>query len=185
MRSLLRLIFLASIVLASGCASYGSYTVNEAELERYLSQQVEDFDRSQLATGSPLSVALRDVDIELGPEDRDVAVLDVDGEVALNALMMKVPVDVALKVEGAPVYSSKDKAVYIRRLRLLDSQIDSPYFKGDIKPVSDTLMRVLAQMLETMPVYRLDEDDYRQRWLGSVPMDIKVGRGKLVFVPAE
>ena len=185
MSGLLRLICLLTVVLASGCASFGSYTISEGDLERYMKRQVDAFDQSQLAAGSPLSVGLRDVDIELGPDDRDVAVLDVSGEVALTAMMMKLPVDVSLKLEGAPVYSSKDRAVYIRRLRLLDSRIDSPYFQGDLKPVTATMMRMLGQMLETMPVYRLDENDFRQRLLGSVPMDIKVGRGKLIFVPAE
>ena len=182
---IMRLLPLALLLLMGGCASLTSYTITEAELERHVQRQVAAFDRDQLASGSPLSVALGKVDVELGPDDRDVVVLDVNGEVALNVLMMRVPVDVALKLEGAPVYSSEDRAVYIRRLRLLDSRVDSPYFQGDLKPATDTAMRFLAQMLESMPVYRLDESDYRQRWIGSVPLDIKVERGQLRIVPAD
>jgi len=180
-----RLLPLALFLLMGGCASLTSYTITESEVEHHLQRQVAAFDRDQLASGSPLSVALGKVDVELGPDGRDVVVLDVNGQVALNALMMRVPVDVALKLEGAPVYSSEDRAVYIRRLKLLDSRVDSPYFKGDLKPATDTAMRVLAQMLETMPVYRLDESDYRQRLIGSVPLDIKVERGRLRIVPAD
>ncbi len=180
-----RLLPLALLLLMGGCASLTSYTITESEVEHHLQRQVAAFDREQLESGSPLSVALGKVDVELGPDGRDVVVLDVNGEVALNALMMRVPVDVALKLEGAPVYSSEDRAVYIRRLKLLDSRVDSPYFKGDLKPATDAAMRVLAQMLETMPVYRLDESDYRQRLIGSVPLDIKVERGRLRIVPAD
>jgi hypothetical protein len=46
-------------------------------------------------------------------------------------------------------------------------------------------MRVVAQMLETMPVYRLDETDTAQRMFGLVPMDIRVAPGRLEFVMAE
>ncbi len=180
-----RLLPLALLLLMGGCASLASYTITEGELERHLQQQVAAFDRDQVESGSPLSVALGKIDVELGPDGRDVVVLDVDGEVALNVLLMRVPVDLALKLEGAPVYSSKDRAVYIRRLRLLDSRVNSPYFQGDLKPATDTAMRFLAQMLESMPVYRLDESDYRQRLLGAVPLDIKVERGRLRIVPAE
>ena len=46
-------------------------------------------------------------------------------------------------------------------------------------------MRVVAQMLETMPLYRLDENDMKQRMFGMVPMDIRVAPGRLEFVMAE
>ena len=80
---------------------------------------------------------------------------------------------------------SEEKAIYIRRLQLLESSIDSPFFKGDLKPVTDTVMRAVAQMLETMPVYRLDETDFTQRMFGMVPMGVRVAPGRLEFVMDE
>src|SRR5690554_2218289 len=99
--------------------------------------------------------------------------------------MTKLPVDLALKLEGAPVYDSQEKAVYIRGLQLLESSVDSPFFKGDLAPVTDTVMRVVAQMLETMQMYRLYETDTAQRRFKLVPMDIRVDPGRLKFVMAE
>src|SRR5690554_4030852 len=173
------------LALSGGCASLSPYAISEGELERHLKDAVSNYDRNQLKSGSPLSLSLDDADITLGPDGRDVAVIDLKGQVALNALMAKLPVDIALKVEGAPVYDSKEKAVYIRRLQLLESSIDSPFFKGDLAPVTDSVMRVVAQMLETMPVYRLDETNTAQRMFGLVPMDIRVAPGRLEFVMAE
>jgi hypothetical protein len=40
-------------------------------------------------------------------------------------------------------------------------------------------------MLETMPVYRLDESDSTQRMFGMVPLDIRVAPGRIEFVMAE
>ena len=153
-------VILLSMFVLGGCASLSPYSISEATLERHFQDTVSDFDRRQLQSGSPLSLSLSNADITLGPDGRDVAVIDLRGQVALNALMAKLPVDIALKVEGAPVYDSKEKAIYIRRLQLLESSIDSSFFKGDLKPVTDNVMRVVAQMLETMPVYRLDEADF-------------------------
>ena len=184
-KRLTALLLLATVLLASGCASFSPYSISESEIERHLQDAVADFDRQQLNSGSPLSLSLSGADITLGPDGRDVAVIDLRGEVALNALMTKLPVDIALKLEGAPVYDSKEKAVYIRRLNLLESSVDSPFFKGDLAPVTDSVMRVVAQMLETMPVYRLDENDMKQRMFGMVPMDIRVAPGRLEFVMAE
>jgi hypothetical protein len=179
------LLLLTVSLVASGCASLSPYAISEAEIERHLQDLVADFDRQQLQSGSPLSLGLSGADITLGPDGRDVAVIDLRGQVALNVLMTKLPVDMALKVEGAPVYDREEKAVYIRRLQLLESSIDSPFFKGDLAPVTDSVMRMVAQMLETMPVYRLDESDMKQRMFGMVPMDIRVAPGRLEFVMAD
>src|SRR5690554_6550713 len=181
----LRVLTLFVAVLAAGCASLSPYSISEGEIERQLKSAVAKYDREQLQSGSPLSLSLNDADITLGPDGRDVAVIDLQGQVALNALMAKLPVDIFLKVEGAPVYDSKEKAIFIRRLKLLDSRIESPLFKGDLKPVTDTVMRVVAQMLETMPVYRLDDTNAGQRILGLVHMDVRVAPGRLEFVMAD
>jgi hypothetical protein len=175
----------AIVVVLGGCASFSPYSVSEGTMERYLQDAVVEFDKQQLQNGSPLGLSLSNADITLGPDGRDVAVIDLMGQVSLNALMMKLPVDISLKVEGAPVYDSQEKAIYIRRLRLLDSSIDSSFFKGDLKPVTDNVMRVVAQMLETMPVYRLDQSNATQRMFGMVPVDIRVAPGRIEFIMAE
>ncbi|MEP1214545.1 MAG: DUF1439 domain-containing protein [Marinobacter sp.] len=181
----LSVFLLVCLGLLGGCASLSPYSISEATLERHLQDTVSNFDRQQLQSGSPLSLNLSNADITLGPDGRDVAVIDLQGQVALNAVLAKLPVDIALKVEGAPVYDSEEKAIYIRRLQLLESSIESPYFRGDLKPVTDTVMGVVAQMLETMPVYRLDETDFTQRMFGMVPMGVRVAPGRLEFVMAE
>ncbi len=183
--SVLPAVLILAVSLISGCASLSPYSISEGTLERHLQDAVTTFDREQLQSGSPLSLSLSDADITLGPDGRDVAVIDLKGQVALNALMAKLPVDLALKVEGAPVYDAEERAVYIRRLQLLESSIDSPLFKGDLQPVTDNVMRVVAQMLETMPVYRLDDTDLAQRMFGMVPMDVRVAPGRLEFVMSE
>ncbi|WP_100639977.1 DUF1439 domain-containing protein [Marinobacter salexigens] len=170
------------LALTTGCASMSPYSISEGELERHLQKAVSDYDRQQLQNGSPLSMSLSGADVTLGPDGRDVAVIDVKGQVALNAILTKLPVDIALKVEGAPVYDSKEKAIFIRRIKLLESSIDAGFFKGDLAPVTDTVMGVVAQMLETMPVYRLNESNMAERMFGLVPMDVRVAPGRLEFV---
>lgn len=176
---------LLAVTALAGCAGMSPYSVSERALEGHLRDAIGEFDRQQLRAGSPLAVSLTNADITLGPDGRDVAVVDLSGQVSVNALLARLPVDISLKVEGAPVYDSAEKAIYLRRLRLLDSRIDSPMFGGaDLKPVTDNVMRVVAQMLETIPVYRLNENDPRQRLLGQVGMDIRVAPGRLEFIKA-
>lgn len=177
------LALLLAVTLLSGCAGFSPLTISEATLERHLQDAVSNYDRQQLQTGSPLSLSLDNADITLGPDGRDVAVIDLSGQVALNALMAKIPADIRLKVEGAPVYDSQEQAIYIRRLKLLESSVDTPYFSsGELKPVTDNIMRVVAQMLETIPVYRLDNTSLGARLMGMADMDVRVAPGRLEFV---
>jgi len=178
-------LLLAGVTVLSGCASFSPYSVSEGTIEGYLRDAVADFDRQQLQSGSPLGLSLSNADITLGPDGRDVAVVDLTGQVSLNAMMMKLPVDISLKIEGAPVYDSREKAIYLRKLRLLDSRIESSFFKGDLKPVTDSVMGVVSGMLETMPVYRLDQGNATQRMFGMVPLDIRVAQGRIEFIMAE
>lgn len=169
----------------SGCTNLATYEVNESEMEAYLQKAVKRFDEQQAQQGSPFSMSLQEVHIDVGPDNRDVVVLDTKGQAEMNAIVAKIPVDVALKIEGTPVYSGKDKAVYIRHLRLINSDIKSPYVQADFKPATDMLMNMLANLLETMPVYRLDESDPKQKMLAKMPVDIVVGHGVLKMVPQQ
>ncbi|MFL1484460.1 DUF1439 domain-containing protein [Marinobacter sp. LN3S78] len=170
-------------VLITGCAGFSPLTISESTLERHLQDAVSNYDRQQLQAGSPLSLSLDNADITLGPDGRDVAVIDLSGQVALNALMAKIPADIALKVEGSPVYDSEEQAIYIRRLKLLESSVDTPYFSsGELAPVTENVMRVVAQLLETVPVYRLDDTSLGARVMGMTDMDLRVAPGRLEFV---
>ena len=182
---ILMFIVISYTLALNGCATIGSYSVSESDLEGYFHNAVADFDREQLKSGSPLRVSLNDVDIEVGPDNRDVIQLAIEGEIAVNAVLIELPVKVAVSIEGAPVYQSKNNAIYVRRLKLLDSHVEAPFLSGKNELITDKFMAVLAKILETVPVYQLDESDFQQRLIASVPMDVKVAKGKLVFVPAE
>jgi len=172
-------------LLLSGCATLSPLSISESSLEGYFREQVAKYDNEQLKSGSLLSVGLQNVDITLGPDGRDVMLLDVAGEVAVNALLTQLPVDVSLIVEGSPVYKSEEKAIYVKRLKLIESAVDTPFFNRDVAPLTDNVMRVVAQLLETIPVYRLDDAHWAGNLLAIADMDLKVAPGKLVFVPSQ
>lgn len=180
-----RFVLLGLVTLVAGCAGFSPYSISEGTLENYLQDELRAFDSEQLRMGSPLSLSFDTVDLDVGPDDSELIVLDLGGQVALNAFLTRLPVDLRLKVEGAPVYDSAEKAIFIRRLRLIDSRIESPLINQDLKPLTDNVMRVVAQLLETVPVYRLNESDLAPRLMGMMDLDIKVAPGRLEFVSRD
>lgn len=179
-----RLLIILTLLL-SGCASMGSYTVSESQLENHFKDAVKEFDHQQLQAGSPLSIKLNDIDIKVGPDNRDVIQLSIDGEIAFDAILMNFPVDISVNIEGAPVYISKENAIYIRRLKLLDSNVEAMFLTGKNELITDNFMQIISKLLETIPVYRLDETKLTHSLLATIPADVKVGKGKLIFVPSE
>ena len=186
MRHLVPLILICLLGL-SGCSSL-SYSVSEATMQEELTAAVEGFDRAQLKSGSPLSLTLESTDLAVGPDGRDVIRLAVAGRVAVNAFASNLPADVALSLEGTPYYDSDERAIYLRRLSLLDSRIDAPWLPMDIAPVTDLVVRLVAQTLENVPVYRLDPDAMGWGWkerLASRAVTLDIEPGRLVLKPGR
>ena len=161
MRHLVPLILICLLGL-SGCSTL-SYSVSEEALQQELTAAVEDFDRTQLKAGSPLSLRLESTDLAVGPDGRDV-----------------------VSLEGMPYYDNDEGAIYLRRLTLLDSRIDAPWLPVDIAPVTDMVVRLVAQTLESVPVYRLDPDAMGWGWkerLASRAVTLDIEPGRLVLKP--
>lgn len=185
-RSISKVVAMGAALLVTACTStLNPLSISESQLQSFIQDQVRQYDREQFRSGSPLSVKLRSARVKVGPDGRDVVGLQIDGEVSVNALLATIPVDVALEMEGTPYFDREEQAVYIRRLQLLDSRVESPLFKGDFAPITDKLMRVVGQMLERVPVYRLDPDSFSGTLIRASDLDIKVMEGRLVLVPAQ
>ncbi|SHF54762.1 Protein of unknown function [Modicisalibacter ilicicola DSM 19980] len=177
-------VLLAGLMLLTGCANMMSSSVSEATLERHLQKAVADFDREQLRAGSPLSLTLDSTDITVGPEGRDTVLLEVAGQATFSALASRLPADIELSLEGTPYFDAEEGAIYIRRLQLLDSRVNAPWMPIDLTPVTQMAARLVAQRLETVPVYRLDEAGWGTRALAR-GMTLRTEPGRLVFAPGR
>lgn len=182
MLKLLRFIAVMPLTLA-GCATVSPYTLDEATIEQFLQNQVTEFGRQQREQGLPLSLELERTKVTLGPDGRQVAVVDFEATATLEALITRVPIGLALKIEGAPVYDPEEKAVYIRDLKLLETRVRSGDNAIDLGPYTGALADIASRFLNERPVYRLNESDVRQRLFSVLNMGIEVRPGKLALVP--
>ncbi|PID41639.1 MAG: hypothetical protein CSB48_13990 [Proteobacteria bacterium] len=171
------------LALVGGCASVSPLMIDEAMLESHFRTAVAKYDHQQLAEGSPVGLMLNEVDVKIGPGGREVIQMKLDGELSVNAMLVTIPVRLMLSLEAVPVYVKEDKAIYIRRLKLLDSAVESSAFDGlnlD-KTATRNAVRILSSLLEKIPVYRLDESNYAEAIIASSPLRMKIAQGRLVF----
>ena len=123
LKPFLRLAALFAVVLVSGCASF-PYSISEGEIEGHLKMRGHDREHEQRLAAQPEPGGYYRAGRSRCGGDRPERAGGpecVDDQTA---------VDLAPKVEGALVYDSRKKP-HIRRLQLLESSIDSPFFKGD------------------------------------------------------
>ncbi len=187
MRSIVQFMLVTWSLFLVGCAAVSPFAIDESMLASELRQVVADYDRKQLEAGSPVGMKLNDADVNIGPDGRDVIRLSLDGEVSLNTVLASFPVRLTLSLEAVPVYVKQEKAIYIRRLKLLESRVDSAMLSGlnlDQKAAQQGVA-ILAQLLEQVPVYRLNEKNMAEALVASSPLTLKVTQGRLVFALDE
>ena len=181
--AMLRPLLLSSVLLLTSCASLSPYSIGEEELTGYLLKTLQDFDNQQLKSGSPLGLKIADADVDIGPNGREVIRLKLGGTASVNALLASIPAEFLLDIEGTPVFDNDEKAVYVRRFALNDANLELPFIKQDLKPVTRQIMAVVTQYLEQVPVYRLEADSVASRITSLSAMQIKVTEGRLNLVP--
>jgi hypothetical protein len=172
------LCFLLTPLLIS-CSAIRPWSLSASDLEDYTRKAFRQFDNQQLQSGSPLSFTLNELSIDIGPDGREVVLLSLELEAALNAFLVKVPANLYLKMEGQPFYDGKEKAIYLKRLRLLDSRLKSSFLAAEIDPVAKQAFSLIGQMFEHVPVYRLNQNNLTERLLMTAPLNIRVMPGRI------
>lgn len=172
------LVVLFSLLL-SACAGISQYSVAESEIERSLYTLLEE--QAPRFTQGLVQTRVDNLDLQIGPDSRQVVRLNLKGETAINALVARIPAQLDLAIEGRPVYDRQQNAIFIRDLNLLQSKVDAFGYRGDMAAASAGMMQLVRAVLENQPVYRLD--DSRYGWLKTVPVAMDIQPGRLVFSP--
>ncbi|MBL1378757.1 DUF1439 domain-containing protein [Zobellella iuensis] len=166
-------------LLLTACAGVSQYSVAESEIERSLYTLLEE--QAPRFTQGLVQTRVDHLNLQIGPDNRQVVRLNLKGETAINALVARIPAQLDLAIEGRPVYDRQQNAIFIRDLNLLQSKVDAFGYQGDMAAASAGMMQLVRAVLENQPVYRLD--DSRYGWLKTVPVAMDIAPGRLVFSP--
>lgn len=183
----MRILFIVATLLLASCSStpgLSFYSVNNADIASVLKKNTPNLTKTTSILGLSVALSVNDLQVDIGPQNRDVIALDVDSTAEINAFAFKYPVQVALKIEGSPYYDSKKKAVFIKDVALLDSSIDAAGFKGNLSMLDNEFMKILNGFLADNPVYTLDTSNSKVALLTKLPLNIEVVQGAVRLVPA-
>ena len=182
----MRILFIVASLFLTACSSTQGLSVfsfTNSEMETLLKQQLPKLSEKVSLMGLPVQFDVKDLSVDIGPENRDVVALSVDSGAEVNAFVLKYPVRLLLQIEGSPFYDSEQKAVFLRNVKLLDSTIDAGGYKGNLGLLNNEAMGVLNAYLANNPVYKLDMTNPKVAMLSKLPLDMKVEKGAIKLIP--
>jgi len=182
----MKFIILIGCLFLSACNTtqgVSVYSFTDTEIETVLKQQLPKLSDQIKLVGLPVQFDVNDISVDVGPNNRDVIVLGADSSAVINAFALKYPVRLKLQIEGAPYYDSEKKAVFLQRVKLLNSTIDAGGFKGNLGVLDDEAMKIINGFLAVNPVYTLNMNDPKLALLSKLPLDMKVAQGAIKLVP--
>lgn len=175
--------FCLTIAGCSTLASFTSYSVTNADLQNVLDKEVASVQERASLFGIPLLLEVNDMQVNIGPDNRDTIQLIADATATVSVLGITYPAKVKLDVEGMPYYDANKKAVFVRSLVLNDTTVDAMGYRGNLAPVSSKVMGLLNHYLMDQPVYEVKNVSSAYSWLTNMPLSMTVESGKIVFRP--
>jgi hypothetical protein len=160
------------------------YSFTNTEIESVLKQQLPKLSEKVSLMGLPVQFDVNDLNVDIGPDNRDVVALSIDSSAEVKAFAFKYPVRLMLQIEGSPFYDSEKKAIFLRNISLLDSSIDAGGFKGNLGLLNKEAMSIVNSFLAVNPVYSLNMKDPKMALLGNLPLNIDIVNGAIRLIPA-
>jgi len=182
----MRILLIVTALFLTACIStqgLSVYSLTNSQLESVLTQQLPKLREEINLRGLPVEFSVNNLSVNIGPDNRDVVVLDVDSSAIVNAFLLEYPIRLSLQIEGSPFYDSEKKAIFLRNIKLHVSSINAGSFTGNLGLLDGKVMQVFTAFLAVNPVYKLDENNPTIALLSSVPMNIKVVKGAIKLVP--
>ena len=183
----MRILLVIATLFLTACNStqgLSVYSFTNTEIESVLKQQLPKLSEKVSLMGLPVQFDVNDLNVDIGPDNRDVVALSIDSSAEVNAFAFKYPVRLKLQIEGSPFYDSEKKAIFLRNIALLDSSIDAGGFKGNLGLLNNEAMTIINSFLAVNPVYSLNMNDPKMALLGKLPLNIDVVNGAIRLIPA-
>lgn len=185
MRKIMLIFIIMLVAACSQLQQMSAYHVSEADLEQLLRQQVPKLTRQANVAGIPLNMQVESMQVDIGPDNSDVVRLNTNASAALSLFGLSYPATLQLQVEGVPYYDAAQQAVYLRSVKLLDSNIEASGYRGNLAPVSNELLQLVNGYLANNPVYKLDTTNPTVKLLTAVPLNMAVQNGRISFMPGK
>lgn len=182
-------LFISLVLLfVSGCAQVqqlASYRVTETDLEQILMRQADELAGRVSIMGVRVPLKVESLQAKIGPDGTDLVELSGAFKLEISLLGFEYPIAMQMTVSGAPQYNSEEKAIFVRRLNIINSSIDAGSYRGSLDSLDQQVLTLIDDFLAEQPVYRLNPDEPIQRALMQIPVNMAVEEGVIRLSPGR
>lgn len=158
-------------------------SITEAEINHYLSKNLAKKialnDRVGIPNLFQLDYKLRDVATKIGQtEEKRVEVMgNVDGLLKLKGKQYDIKLH--LNLDTLPYYDAEKGALFLKDIRLIHWTLSPEKYHSEISPFVAPLAQGLASILDSTPVYTLDETKSKEALFKKFGQKITVEKGAI------
>ncbi|MFQ6371968.1 DUF1439 domain-containing protein [Shewanella sp. YIC-542] len=170
-------LFLAMLYLG-GCAN--QYSISEQQIAHYLNDKIAKEYQMQQGTAA-LTLGLQNVSVKLGHQP---GIMAVTAQARAKLLTPIMPLSATLQAEftAKPVYDASSHGVFLKDLQLVQLSSRPAQLQRLLSGITPQLLQMTRTLLESQPVYVLDNRDNTQAKLAQITREIKVEKGRLLLL---
>ena len=176
----MKILFAALIaILLSSCASY---SVTESEIQDYLDDR-SGFERTVGVKGlAYANLKFEKVKVGIGRVAKDRVNLDADTQAKISIQGQK-PQQLQINVNfsAIPYYNKDEGAIYLKDLNVEEIDIQPNELNLPSKQLLSPIIELVGQFLLSRPVYRLNEEDFKQSVLKTARPELLIKNHELVI----
>ncbi|MGF1703808.1 DUF1439 domain-containing protein [Photobacterium makurazakiensis] len=167
------------VLVLSSCASY---SVTESEVQEYLDEKAS-FERTVGIKGvAHANVKFNDIKVGIGRVASDRVNLKAKS-LAKVSFYGQAPQELTIDVNfsAIPYYDKEEGAIFLNKLEVEDIQVEPNSLNLPSKQLLSPIVEMVGQFILTRPVYRLNEEDYKQSLLKTAKPELLIKNHSLVI----
>ncbi|PSW15993.1 DUF1439 domain-containing protein [Photobacterium rosenbergii] len=166
-------------LLLSSCASY---SVTEREIQDYLDDR-SGFERTVGFKGlAHANIKFENVKVGIGRVADDRVNLDADSKAQITIQGQSTQnLQIKVSFSAIPYYDKEEGAIFLNDLNVEDIDIQPNELNLPSKQLLSPIIEMVGQYLLTRPVYRLNDEDFKQSMLKTARPELLIKNHELVI----
>ncbi|MBY5948281.1 DUF1439 domain-containing protein [Photobacterium rosenbergii] len=166
-------------LLLSSCASY---SVTEKEIQDYLDDK-SGFERTVGVKGlAHANIKFENVKVGIGRVAEDRVNLDADSKAQITIQGQSTQnLQIKVSFSAIPYYDKEEGAIFLNDLNVEDIDIQPNELNLPSKQLLSPIIEMVGQYLLTRPVYRLNDEDFKQSMLKTARPELLIKNHELVI----
>ncbi|OOF70523.1 DUF1439 domain-containing protein [Rodentibacter caecimuris] len=158
-----------------------AFSISEEQINQVLKEKADVNGKFGLPGLFSLEYKLRELNTKIGQTDEKRVEVNGIAEGKFSISGKTYPAKIALAFDTLPYYDAEKGQLFLRNFRILRWSGEPNEYMEKLQAVIPFLSQSIAEIMHTVPVYTLDENQIQEMVIKKFGKGIKVEKGRLVL----